>query len=68
MVGTVNEQLVSSRGFGFLDAEDGHRYFFHRTSLTDVSLWESLQVGQRMTFDPMLNNPKGPRASNVAPV
>ena len=61
--GTV-KKVVSERGFGFITADDGKEYFFHRTSL-DASLdFDRLSGGEKVEFD-IEQSPKGPRASRV---
>lgn len=59
--GTI-KKLVTDRGFGFISAEDGKDYFFHRSG-TDAD-FDSLQGGERVSFD-VEQSPKGPRANNV---
>jgi cold shock protein len=61
--GTV-KKLVSDRGFGFITAEDGKDYFFHRDGLSESIDFDRLVGGERVTFD-VESNPRGPRASNV---
>ena len=63
--GTI-KKLVSDRGFGFIAAEDGREYFFHRTGLDTSLNFDSLTGGERVTFeiDP---SQKGPRANRVKP-
>jgi cold shock CspA family protein len=39
MRGTIAE-IVIDRGFGFVDGEDGRRYFFHRNALTGADFGE----------------------------
>ena len=61
--GTI-KKVVSDRGFGFITAEDGKEYFFHRGGL-DASLdFDRLAGGERVEFD-VETSPKGPRAANV---
>lgn len=61
--GTI-KKVVSDRGFGFITAEDGQEYFFHRSGM-DASLgFDSLGGGERVTFD-IEQSPKGPRANRV---
>lgn len=59
--GTI-KKLVSDRGFGFIAAEDGKEYFFHRSG-TDTD-FDRLQGGERVTFQ-IEPSPKGPRAGHV---
>jgi CspA family cold shock protein len=58
--GTV-KKIVSDRGFGFIAAEDGKEYFFHR-SATDN--FDALNGGERVQFE-IEPSPKGPRAGRV---
>ena len=61
--GTV-KKVISDRGFGFITAEDGKEYFFHRGAL-DTSLdFDRLTGGEKVEFD-IEQSPKGPRASRV---
>ena len=57
------KKLVSDRGFGFIQTEDGKDVFFHGSGLVEGN-FDQLQVGQQVTFD-MGSGPKGPRAENV---
>jgi cold shock protein len=59
--GTI-KKLVSDRGFGFIAAEDGKEYFFHRSS-TEGN-FDSLQGGEKVSFE-IESSPKGPRAKSV---
>ena len=59
--GTI-KKLVSDRGFGFIAAEDGKEYFFHRSG-TDGD-FDRLQGGERVSFE-IEASPKGPRAAKV---
>ncbi len=58
--GTI-KKIVSDRGFGFIAAEDGKEYFFHRDG---TESFDSLRGGEKVTFmvEP---SPKGPRANQV---
>lgn len=58
--GTI-KKLVSERGFGFIAAEDGKEYFFHRDGMDS---FDSLQGGESVTFE-IEASPKGPRANQV---
>ena len=60
MSGTI-KKLVAERGFGFITAEDGTDYFFHRSGSVD---FDRLETGAKVSFvtEP---SPKGPRATNV---
>jgi CspA family cold shock protein len=58
--GTI-KKLVSDRGFGFIAAEDGKEYFFHRDGMEG---FDSLRGGESVTFE-VEASPKGPRANQV---
>jgi cold shock protein len=60
--GTV-KRLVSGKGFGFVQAEDGTEYFFHQSACADTS-FDDLREGQSLTFEKG-QGPKGPRAENI---
>ena len=64
--GTI-KRLVSDRGFGFIAADDGTEYFFHRGAIQQPAEFDSLRGGERVTFD-VESNPKGPRAVRVRTV
>ena len=61
--GTI-KKLVSDRGFGFIAADDGVEYFFHRDGLDGLTSFESLSGGERVTFE-VEPSQKGPRANRV---
>jgi cold shock protein len=61
--GTI-KKLVSDRGFGFIAAEDGKEYFFHRTGLDSSVNFDSLAGGERVSFD-IEPSQKGPRANRI---
>jgi CspA family cold shock protein len=58
--GTI-KKIVADRGFGFIAAEDGKEYFFHRSAASD---FDTLRGGERVTFETE-PSPKGPRAARV---
>jgi CspA family cold shock protein len=61
--GTI-KKVVADRGFGFIAAEDGKEYFFHRGGLDSSIDFDRLTGGERVEFE-IETSPKGPRASNV---
>ena len=63
--GTV-KKVVSDRGFGFIAADDGKEYFFHRSGLMSSLDFDRLTGGEKVSFD-IEQNPKGPRAKNIQP-
>jgi CspA family cold shock protein len=63
--GTV-KKLVSERGFGFIAADDGKEYFFHRSALAASLDFDRLAGGEKVQFE-IEQDPKGARARNVEP-
>lgn len=63
--GTI-KKLVSDRGFGFIAADDGKEYFFHRSGLDRDMNFDSLQGGEAVEFE-IEASQKGPRAFKVRP-
>lgn len=63
MTGTV-KKVVAERGFGFISAEDGEEYFFHRSGIDSSLTFENLAAGERVSFD-VERSDKGPRAAHV---
>lgn len=62
----IVKRLVSDKGFGFVQAEDGSEYFFHQSACVGIR-FDQLREGQAVTFDKG-QGPKGPRAENVKAV
>jgi len=63
--GTV-KWFNDSKGFGFIEQEDGPDVFVHFSAITGDG-FKSLAEGQRVSFD-VTDGPKGPQAANVAKV
>jgi CspA family cold shock protein len=63
--GTV-KKLVAERGFGFIAADDGKEYFFHRSALAATLDFDRLAGGEKVQFE-IEQDPKGARARNVEP-
>ena len=63
MTGTI-KKVVVERGFGFITAEDGEDYFFHRSGVDPSLNFESLATGDRVSFE-IEHSDKGPRARQV---
>ena len=61
--GTI-KKLVSDRGFGFIAADDGKEYFFHRSGVDSLVNFDSLTGGEQVTFEIEASD-KGPRARKV---
>ena len=62
--GTI-KKVVSDRGFGFILAEDGKEYFFHRDGLQSSLDFDRLNGGERVSFE-VEASAKGPRATQVS--
>ena len=60
--GTV-KWFNDSKGFGFIEREDGPDVFVHHSAI-DGEGFKSLQEGQRVEFE-VTQGPKGPQAANV---
>ena len=58
------KKVVFERGFGFITADDGQEYFFHRTGLDTSLQFDRLAGGERVSFD-VERSDKGPRARQV---
>jgi CspA family cold shock protein len=59
--GTI-KKLISNKGFGFIEGENGE-LFFH-SSAVENSSFEELREGQSVEYAEG-QGPKGPRAENV---
>lgn len=64
MTGSV-KKVVAERGFGFIAAEDGAEYFFHRSGVDSSLSFETLVGGERVSFEVDRGGDKGPRARDV---
>lgn len=62
--GTI-KKVVSDRGFGFIAAEDGKEYFFHRSGVEAPLDFDRLSGGEKVSFE-VESSPKGPRAVRVS--
>lgn len=62
MLGTV-KWFSDSKGYGFIEGEDGTDVFVHFSAIQD-SGFKSLNEGQRVKFD-VTSGPRGQQASNV---
>ncbi|TMB93156.1 MAG: cold shock domain-containing protein [Chloroflexi bacterium] len=58
------KKIVPERGFGFIAADDGQEYFFHRTGLDSSLDFDQLGGGERVGFD-VERSDRGPRAKQV---
>lgn len=55
-----------SKGYGFLQREEGKDVFVHFSSITGEG-FKTLTEGQQVEFD-IEEGPKGPQATNVRPL
>ena len=62
--GTV-KWFNESKGFGFIEQENGSDVFVHYSAIQSDG-FKTLQEGARVTFD-VVEGPKGPAAENVVP-
>jgi CspA family cold shock protein len=63
MTGSI-KKVVFERGFGFIAADDGQEYFFHRSGLDNSLNFDNLGGGEKVSFE-VERSDKGPRASQV---
>lgn len=63
--GTV-KWFNDSKGFGFIQRDDGPDVFVHFSAVTGDG-YRSLQEGQAVEFE-LTQGPKGPQAANVRPL
>jgi cold shock CspA family protein len=58
--------LLTGKQCGFIRTLDGEDFFFHQSGLEQTTLkFEQLAAGMKVTFTPIPDAPKGPRAIEV---
>jgi len=63
MANGIVKWFNDSKGFGFIEQEDGPDVFVHHTAINATG-FRSLNEGDRVTFE-IEEGPKGPAAANV---
>ena len=66
MVNGTVKWFNDSKGFGFLEQENGEDVFVHFSAITGNG-FKSLAEGERVTFE-VVKGPKGLQAANVAKI
>jgi cold shock protein len=66
MANGIVKWFNDSKGFGFIEQENGPDVFVHHTAINS-SGFRSLNEGDRVTFE-IEQGPKGPAAANVTVV
>ena len=66
MANGIVKWFNDSKGFGFIEQEEGKDVFVHHSAINATG-FKSLNEGDRVTFD-IVDGPKGPAAANVTVV
>ena len=61
-------RIVSQRGFGFIQEQDGKEVFFHASGVVGTTPFDYLQEGQQVAYEKQQDDRgRGERAVNVQP-
>lgn len=60
---TSNNKIISKKGFGFIEQEEGGDIFVHYSAIT-MPGFKTLEEGERVTFE-VEETDRGPSAKNV---
>ena len=63
MANGIVKWFNDSKGFGFIEQENGKDVYVHHSAINSTG-FKSLSEGDRVTFD-VVQGPKGPAAANV---
>lgn len=58
-------RVNSTNGFGFIKAEDGKEYFFHRSAVRSGGTFDMIGGGEEVEIEDYGMGPKGLRAETV---
>ena len=58
-------RIVIGQGYGFIRLSDRREVFFHRTDLDEDTPFNSLQAGELVAFELIVDSISGPRAVRV---
>ncbi len=62
--GTI-ARIAVGQGYGFVRLRDRREVFFHRADLDESTPFNSLQIGDAVTFELIVDDISGPRAVSV---
>ena len=66
MTGTI-VRIVSQRGFGFIQEQDGKEVFFHASGVAGSTPFDYLQEGQQVVLREAAGRPRAGRARRERP-
>lgn len=66
MASGIVKWFNNSKGYGFIQSDEGHDDIFAHFSSVEMDGYKTLKRGQKVNFD-VNNGPKGLQASNIQP-